>query len=165
MRRMARAAEACCETCSCPGMPGGGCCDGLRGFGLAPGEQYGSLDEEIDGFLLASPRPSSTDVANFLKLYDEGAPRNEVAKALVQRGVPSGTVSAALTWLNASQKWDLGVVGGVLALASAAASGFHGYRRNQSIGYGLLWFVLGGIFPVVTPVIAIAQGFGKRKAA
>jgi hypothetical protein len=49
----------------------------------------------------------------------------------------------------------LGIVGGL-------ASAFHGSRRNGgSIFWGLTWFGLGAFFPVVTPVIAAAQGFGK----
>lgn len=54
-------------------------------------------------------------------------------------------------------------IAGTLALASAAASGYHGYKRNESIGWALAWFGLGILFPVVTPVIAVAQGFGKKK--
>lgn len=48
-----------------------------------------------------------------------------------------------------------------VSLASAAASGYHGYKRNQSVGWAVGWFVLGGMFPIVTPVIAVAQGFAK----
>lgn len=54
---------------------------------------------------------------------------------------------------------------GVISLLSAAASGYHGVKRNHgSVGWGLTWFALGGLFPIVTPVIAAAQGFGKAKA-
>jgi hypothetical protein len=52
---------------------------------------------------------------------------------------------------------------GLLATASAAVSGFHGYRRNKSVGWGIVWFVLGGLFPVIVPTIAIAEGFGQPK--
>lgn len=53
---------------------------------------------------------------------------------------------------------------GMLGAVSAAASGFHGYRRNRnSLGWGVAWFALGGMFPVITPTIAVAQGFGKVK--
>lgn len=51
----------------------------------------------------------------------------------------------------------------VLGTASMAASAFHGYRRNQSIGWALVWGLMGGAFPVFTPVVALAQGFGQRK--
>lgn len=51
----------------------------------------------------------------------------------------------------------------VLSTASMAAGIYHGYRRNNSIGWALAWGLLGAMFPVVVPAIAIAQGFGERK--
>lgn len=53
-------------------------------------------------------------------------------------------------------------VWGVLRTASVGLSAYHGYRRNQSIGWGIGWGVLGGIAPIITPAIAFAQGFGQR---
>jgi len=53
---------------------------------------------------------------------------------------------------------------GVLATASMAACAYHGYKRNNSIGWALGWGFLGVLFPVITPVIAVAQGFAKPKA-
>ena len=53
---------------------------------------------------------------------------------------------------------------GVYALSalSAGASAFHGYRRNRgSLGWAIAWGLLGGVFPVITPAVALAQGFGK----
>jgi len=55
------------------------------------------------------------------------------------------------------------VIWGVLSAVSAGVSGVHGYRRNNSAGWGIAWFILGGLFPVITPTVAFAQGFGKRK--
>ncbi len=52
----------------------------------------------------------------------------------------------------------------LLSTASAAVSGYHGYKRNDSIGWGIGWFLLGGLFPILVPTIGFAQGFGKRKA-
>jgi len=124
-----------------------------------------TLDQEINGFLLRLKNPTSTEVAEFLKLYEPAA-RDSVGKALIARGVSAGAVGSALTFLNASNSWGINAkkIYGVLTVASAAVSGVHGYRRNDSIGWGLAWFVLGGIFPIVTPVIAVAQGYGRRKA-
>lgn len=124
-----------------------------------------SLDKEIDGFLLkAGADPSSTQVAEFLKLYS-GDDRDAAARALVARGVSQTAISNALNWLETTSKMSLSTVYGVASIISAAVSGFHGYRRNNSIGWGLWWFLMGSIFPVVTPVIGLAQGFGKRKVA
>ena len=54
-------------------------------------------------------------------------------------------------------------VWGVAALASAGASAYHGYKRNNSVGWGVVWGLLGSLFPVITPAVALAQGFGKAK--
>jgi len=51
----------------------------------------------------------------------------------------------------------------MLRLASTAASTYHGYKRNHSLGWALWWGFMGNLFPVVTPAIALAQGFGKPK--
>lgn len=53
-------------------------------------------------------------------------------------------------------------VWGVLGVVSSGLSAYHGYRRNQSIPWALVWAVMGGALPVVTPAIAFAQGFGQR---
>ena len=46
---------------------------------------------------------------------------------------------------------------------SAGLSGYHGYKRNNdSLGWGLVWGLLGATFPIVTPAVAYAQGFGTR---
>jgi len=54
-------------------------------------------------------------------------------------------------------------VWGIVATASMAASAYHGYKRNDSIGWALVWAFMGTLFPVITPVIAVAQGYGQRK--
>lgn len=53
-----------------------------------------------------------------------------------------------------------------LSAASSAASAYHGYRRNAArspIPWAIVWGLLGAAFPVITPAIGVAQGFGKRK--
>ncbi len=51
----------------------------------------------------------------------------------------------------------------VIVPISAGLSAYHGYRRNNSIGWALTWGALGSVAPVITPAIAFAQGFGKPK--
>ena len=51
----------------------------------------------------------------------------------------------------------------ILGAVSMAASAFHGYKRNQSVGWAVWWGLMGSFFPVITPTIALAQGFGKEK--
>jgi hypothetical protein len=56
-------------------------------------------------------------------------------------------------------------IAGILAITSAAVSGYHGFKRNESIWGGILWFALGALFPVITPIAAVAlpPGFAKKK--
>lgn len=48
--------------------------------------------------------------------------------------------------------------------ASAIALTFHGYRRNNSIIWALIWGACGRFIPLAAVPIALAQGFGQKKA-
>jgi hypothetical protein len=54
-------------------------------------------------------------------------------------------------------------VWGILSVAGAAAGAYHGYRRNRSIGWALVWALCGSIAPIITVPVALAQGYGKKK--
>lgn len=49
------------------------------------------------------------------------------------------------------------------SVAGAAAGAYHGYRRNDSVGWALVWALAGSAFPIITVPIAIAQGFGEER--
>jgi hypothetical protein len=49
----------------------------------------------------------------------------------------------------------------LLSTAGMAAGAYHGYKRNRSVGWALVWGLLGGAFPIITPVVAVAQGYAK----
>jgi hypothetical protein len=49
----------------------------------------------------------------------------------------------------------------LVSAASAFASAYHGYKRHESIGWAVAWGLLGGLFPVITPAVALAQGYGQ----
>ena len=49
------------------------------------------------------------------------------------------------------------------AMISVPVCAYHGYKRNQSVGWALWWAIMGGLAPVIAPTIAVAQGFGKEK--
>jgi len=132
----------------------------LLGLGDASGTQAA-----IDGLLLRAPNPTSSDLTDFLKPFPAGAERNAAAQDLLARGVNAKAVSGALSWLEASEKFNFGTVWNVLSVASMGVSVYHGYKRNNSIGWALMWGLAAVVLPVVTPVVAVAQGFGKRKAS
>lgn len=128
----------------------------LMGLGVSP----------VDTFLLTYPKPTSGNVADFLSQYPPEE-RAALAKHLIDEGVPAATISSALSWIDAKRniRVNWSKIHGVLAITSAAASAYHGYKRNDSIGWAVWWFFMGSVFPVFTPVIALAQGFGKPKKA
>lgn len=49
-----------------------------------------------------------------------------------------------------------------LSTVGVAVGAYHGFKRNDSIGWAIAWGILGGMFPVITTAIAVAQGVGKR---
>ncbi len=49
------------------------------------------------------------------------------------------------------------------SVAGTAVGAYHGYKRNESVGWALGWAFLGGLFPVVVIPVAFAQGIGERK--
>jgi hypothetical protein len=50
-----------------------------------------------------------------------------------------------------------------IGIVSTGALAYHGYRRNESIGWALVWAILGGGVPIIGWPVALAQGFGKPK--
>lgn len=57
----------------------------------------------------------------------------------------------------------LGYAWSAASILSTAAGAYHGYKRNDSVGWAIVWGLLGGLFPVITPAIAAAHGFGERR--
>ena len=43
-----------------------------------------------------------------------------------------------------------------------ALGAYHGYKRNNSVGWAIGWGLLGAMFPYITIPVAYAQGFGER---
>lgn len=54
----------------------------------------------------------------------------------------------------------LAAIGGTLSMPALA---YHGYKRNDSVGWAFVWGFFGSmVWPVMVPV-ALAQGFAKPK--
>ncbi len=51
----------------------------------------------------------------------------------------------------------------IASLAGTAIGAYHGYKRNDSVGWAIGWALLGGLFPIVVIPVAYAQGIGERK--
>lgn len=55
------------------------------------------------------------------------------------------------------------VLYGIAGIAGAAVGAYHGYKRNDSVGWAIVWSLLGSVAPVVVIPVAYAQGIGKHK--
>jgi len=115
----------------------------------------------VDGLLAKNPNPSQADLVAFLKLLS-GEERDHATRLLVAAGVSPVAVTSATATIGAVQRsqWKT-----YATLAAAAGAGFHGYRRNDSLGWALWWFVMGSLFPIATSVVGLAQGYGQPRKA
>ena len=107
---------------------------------------------------------TQTDMIAILETINEGD-RREIAQMAIARGGDAYWIGESLDRVSARTGYGVNrsKVWAILATASLGASVYHGYKRNSSVGWALWWGLMGGLFPVVTPAIAVAQGFGKKK--
>lgn len=74
---------------------------------------------------------------------------------------PANPSNAPVEQTVADMAEDVGAVARVLGLAGTALGAYHGYKRNDSVGWAIVWGLLGGAVPFITIPVAFAQGFGK----
>jgi len=94
--------------------------------------------------------------------------RQAIASTMISLGADPYAVRQAL---DRSGQKDLkpmdnsrSLIVSLIVAASVGASAFHGYRRHHgSIGWAVGWGVLGMFFPILTPAVALAQGFSRPK--
>lgn len=58
-------------------------------------------------------------------------------------------------------KWQ--TIGKLLSYVGGVGGAYHGYKRNNSAGWALGWFIFGGALPIFAIPLALAQGFAKPK--
>jgi len=56
-------------------------------------------------------------------------------------------------------------LGNIQSMAGMAIGAYHGYRRTSSIGWTVVWAAAGSFSPIITAVVAFAQGFGQPKGS
>jgi hypothetical protein len=54
--------------------------------------------------------------------------------------------------------------GPTVSTGAAIALTYHGYRRTGSLVWALIYGLAGKVFPIEAVPIAVAQGFGQKKA-
>jgi hypothetical protein len=50
-----------------------------------------------------------------------------------------------------------------LSAAGTAIGAYHGWKRDESVGWAIGWALLGGIAPFIVIPVAFAQGMSKKK--
>lgn len=122
-------------------------------YGRDPGslallqQSYGRGAFRPAGNAVAPTTPGAVTLS--VPVGQPAVPQYAQQRPIVPIAVPEPTPVADAIW-------------GVLRTVSVGLSAYHGYRRNESIGWGIGWGILGGVAPVITPAIAFAQGFGER---
>ena len=101
-----------------------------------------------DTLLSAGPRAARVEL---LRMY--------AARASVR---PAGNPEIA-TATPAPAASPLSAVWTLLSVVGTAVGAYLGYKRKQSTGWGILWAICGGVAPVITVPIALAQGVGEKK--
>jgi len=126
---------------------------GVAGLGMIPSWQF-SMDPSVnpkinpnvtfpEGVYQTTPQPLGP-------WFNSASPLNGVSlRGAGLQGISDNPVVNTI-WTLAS-------------IAGGAASAYHGYKRNHSVGWAVWWGFWGSLLPVFTPIIAYAQGFGKKK--
>ena len=79
---------------------------------------------------------------------------------------PPRPLSALPNTARALSQYDVSPAHAVLALiytAGMVAGIYHGYKRNDSVGWAIVWGVSAGLFPFFALPIAAAQGYGEPR--
>jgi len=145
----------------------------IPGFGA-----LGALTEDDKNKLAQQVKATSTGLfggsaRDILAAIPSDSDRSDVALKAIALGGDAVTINNALASVQSgiefkkafSVPMPLRIFWGFASIVSSGAGVYHGYKRNNSIGWALWWGLMGGLFPIVTPAIALAQGFGKPKRA
>jgi hypothetical protein len=146
----------------------------IPGFGA-----LGALTDDDKNKLAEQVKTASNafiggDVRSILAAIPNDADRSDVALKAIQIGGNAAEINRALDSIKSDIEFKkafnvpmpVRIFWGVASVVSTGIGAYHGYRRNNdSIGWALWWALMGGLFPIVTPAIAFAQGFGKPRRA
>lgn len=122
-------------------------------------EQQVQQDFGVPAFYRPPQPPFAPQPIGFQRqpFADPAAYSPEYAQYLGRRGVNG--IGATDTGVGVAT-----IIWSALSLGGAVSGAYHGYRRNNSVGWAIGWAILGGLFPVITIPVSLAQGFGQPKA-
>ena len=80
------------------------------------------------------------------------------APPVAMRGSPDG-IGATAQEILASDGFRTAY--SILSILGATTGAYHGYKRHDSVGWAIGWFLLGGVFPFLTIPLSLAEGYGQ----
>lgn len=124
----------------------------------AMGPYYGMNDDELQSY--------STQIVPPQELFDLGDMLFGLASPTLSGLLgPEAENPPAVPQTQMPSTMPLGIMLGVpllISTLSAGASAYHGYKRNRgSAGWAVAWGTLGFLFPIITPIVALVQGYGE----
>lgn len=75
---------------------------------------------------------------------------------------PMGEDALAPNPVQSSVRNTLYAVHAVASLAGAGLGAYHGYKRNESVGWAIGWSLFGAVLPIIAVPVMFAQGLGKE---
>lgn len=127
----------------------------LRGLG---GLGQAVIGDNPEGAITAESAVIATD-----SLDETGRPFPGQSVPTSPAPIESMPASMGVSLPNVSMRRGTLGVALSLSLLSGAASAYHGWKRDGTPIAAWGWFTLGSMFPIVTPIIAVGQGYGKRR--
>ena len=108
----------------------------------------------------APPASLATAIAPLPRALTPFAPTTAWSSNLFTPAAADGTATGQV-----APSYGMETLASSVALAGTALGAYHGYKRTESLGWALGWALLGGLFPIITIPVALAQGFGRREPA
>lgn len=130
-------------------------------------QPFGASDVELDQIADQIKGSDAWTIGNTMSLLSD-ADRQILAGKLVAKGTNPQVVSQGLYVAKSGAyepmpRW-VSTTMYVASIGAMVALTYHGYKRNNgSIGWALVWGLLGTIVWPITVPVALAQGFGKTK--
>ena len=85
------------------------------------------------------------------------------AKQIAHTAMPALRGFGAADDATSPMRSTIGLVWSLASIAGMGLGAYHGYKRNDSVGWAIGWGLLGGLLPIIVLPVAYAQGFGEPK--
>ena len=130
--------------------------NGLSATTLMLGKLSGS-DEILDPWAADAQATGALNASEHQSVVESTAVIPGQATSIGNREVGYGMAALDAGTQKALKFWV------PISLLSGMLSAYHGYKRDRTAIASFGWGVLGSMFPLITPAVAVAQGFGKSR--